>query len=293
MHLGGNVPNRPIQHQIASQAVAAVRKIWADIGAAVDEIGEDYGEDLLVQPCLNGRMDRSRVWVQVKGTADSSNRSDLVRVKRGLISRWISSGDLVVVVQWNVTRQSGWYMIPKHAFTEVELAEIAPKERILLTFPTEQRFTIEAAQYLTWEARIAHALLNISSTRGMHASQHIGEGGKAKLGKILVNLTLSLMADIGMADPMPDGSWKLSQIFLNSLIEVVGNASNFDSVDQSDRVLQSIIEAATVRAVLKFWGDNIPSKIGIHGIILDELCELTRAIIFRMMSKAGALRLDG
>jgi len=67
------MPQRPSRHRIASQAVAAVRKIWADAGAAVDEIGEDYGEDLLIRPCLGEHMDKSRLWVQVKGTVADFN----------------------------------------------------------------------------------------------------------------------------------------------------------------------------------------------------------------------------
>jgi hypothetical protein len=43
------MPRRTLQHGIADKAVSAVSAIWTDIGAAVDEIQHDYGEDLLVQ----------------------------------------------------------------------------------------------------------------------------------------------------------------------------------------------------------------------------------------------------
>jgi hypothetical protein len=61
------MPYRPIQHQISSKAVAKVCDIWSNTGAAVEEIQRDYGEDLLVQTCLNEKLDASRIWVQVKG----------------------------------------------------------------------------------------------------------------------------------------------------------------------------------------------------------------------------------
>lgn len=61
------MPYRPIRHQISAKAVVKVCDVWTDIGTAVEEIQRDYGEDLLVQTCLNGKMDSSRIWVQVKG----------------------------------------------------------------------------------------------------------------------------------------------------------------------------------------------------------------------------------
>lgn len=97
------MPNRPTQHQIADQAVSAVRRVWADVGAAVEEVRRDYGEDLLVQPQFDGRMDACRLWVQVKGTAgpsdrDSSGGNLRIRFRNDLLLRWARTADEVVII---------------------------------------------------------------------------------------------------------------------------------------------------------------------------------------------------
>ena len=103
------MPKRPSQHEIASRAVAAVRKLWADAGAAVDEIHEDYGEDLLVQPSLNGEMDAVRIWVQVKGTTTFKSRKSnpKVRLTVGHVKRWLTTDNYVIVILWDVSNGRG------------------------------------------------------------------------------------------------------------------------------------------------------------------------------------------
>ena len=161
------MPQRPEQHRTASRAVAAVRKIWADEGAAVDEIGEDYGEDLLVQPCLNGRMDKSRLWIQVKGTAAAMRlekakapfMSGFVEVDRDLAMRWLGSADLVVVVRWSVVHQVGWYVIPKLTLGALDFWDEndEPKARVRLRLRLDNPFDAAAARKLAWIARLDNA----------------------------------------------------------------------------------------------------------------------------------------
>jgi hypothetical protein len=66
-------------------------------------------------------MDKSRLWIQVKGTAAAMRLEKakapfmpgFVEVDRDLAMRWLGSADLVVVVRWSVVHQVGWYVIPK------------------------------------------------------------------------------------------------------------------------------------------------------------------------------------
>ncbi|MEU0667805.1 DUF4365 domain-containing protein [Streptomyces lavendulocolor] len=156
----GLVTRRPKQHQIASLAVASVRRAWNKHGHAVDEIKEDYGEDLLIQTCLDGRMDACKIWVQVKGTATDclSTRKSLpkVRVKGQQILRWARSADIVVAVLWDVKNDCGWYVMPQGYFDHVELKERAQDE-LPLIFSRALPFDDAAVERLAWLARIEHA----------------------------------------------------------------------------------------------------------------------------------------
>ncbi|VVJ15414.1 Uncharacterised protein [Amycolatopsis camponoti] len=104
------MPKRPLQHVIGSKAAAAVSRIWLDIDAAVDEVKNDYGEDLLVQTSLRGEVDPSRVWVQVKGRSQidpTSFNKKSVRVPIDRAIRWAYSAETVALVLWDVSADRG------------------------------------------------------------------------------------------------------------------------------------------------------------------------------------------
>ncbi|MGI5259140.1 DUF4365 domain-containing protein [Streptomyces angustmyceticus] len=198
---------RPNQHQIASLAVSSVRREWNKHGHAVDEIKEDYGEDLLVQTCLDGRMDACRIWVQVKGTTrDCLNpRRSLpkIRVKAQQILRWARSADLVVAVLWDVTNDCGWYVMPQGYFDHVELQERAQDE-ISLIFSRELRFDESAVDKLVWLARIEHANRSLQyALANLDEAKHMKDeaGANFQYG-VLATLIydFSIMAGIGKAE---------------------------------------------------------------------------------------------
>ncbi|MFF4041612.1 DUF4365 domain-containing protein [Streptomyces sp. NPDC001816] len=152
------MPKRPIQHRIASLAVAGVRREWNRQGHAVDEIHEDYGEDLMVQICFEGRLDPARIWVQVKGTEKdcSAKRLPQISVKAKQVLRWARTADLVVVVLWDVSKDRGWFTLPQDQFDHVELSDRA-NGSVRLTFSPELPFDQAAVERLAWAARIEHA----------------------------------------------------------------------------------------------------------------------------------------
>jgi hypothetical protein len=165
------MPKRPIQHEIADRAVAAVRKVWAETGAAVEEIRRDYGEDLLVQTSLNGRMDASRIWVQVKGTCDGamlleSGRKRTVSVTSELARRWAQTADAVVVVLWDVDRHLGWFGQPPSGLDVAPPVNDGSSGLIGIEICSDDRFTREGAEVLAWRARLHHATRLVREFRG-------------------------------------------------------------------------------------------------------------------------------
>jgi hypothetical protein len=154
------MPYRPPQHQIAAKAVASVSGVWTSIGAAVEEVRQDYGEDLLVQPSLNGRMDAARIWVQVKGTQDAhgmykTGGKSSIRVRADVALRWARTADILVLVLWDVGRNIGWYSIPGLTELHAELAE-KDREEISLQVYSKDRFNTDSAKVIALEARLEH-----------------------------------------------------------------------------------------------------------------------------------------
>jgi hypothetical protein len=147
---------RPEQHTNADIAVNAVRQIFNDVGYAVDEVVHDYGEDLVVQTSLDGEMDPSRIWVQVKGTRRLTNFKRgvdyAVRVSLPHARKWLCIPDLVVVVLWDITAGRGFWATPRSLEFTRELARLKPDLRIPLS--RHRVFDRDAAIRLAWMARI-------------------------------------------------------------------------------------------------------------------------------------------
>ncbi|MCT2282413.1 DUF4365 domain-containing protein [Micromonospora chalcea] len=152
--------HRPLQHVIASKAVAAVSSVWIELGAAVEEVKNDYGEDLLVQTSLRGTVDASRIWVQVKGrqkvAKPRAGKDRTVAVAPNTALRWVNNADAMVIVLWDVARGEGWYAYPRHQINSYELFT-SGNPRVRIRFASENVFNLDTANKITWESRIGHA----------------------------------------------------------------------------------------------------------------------------------------
>lgn len=159
------MPKRTRAHVIADRAVAAVQRVVADAGFAVETVHNDYGEDLLVQTSHAGEMDASRLWLQVKGTERLANYrrgADMYSyaVPIGHAIKWVRSGDLVVLILWDVENGRGYFADIVRQFDEWDALETASKT-VKVSIPVEQCFDAQAVQGLAWRSRIRryHALL--------------------------------------------------------------------------------------------------------------------------------------
>src|SRR4051794_2272987 len=110
------MPHFSPAHDVSERAVTAVQRTVAAAGFVSERVQNDYGEDLLVQTHIEGEIDPSRIWIQVKGT------EKIARYRRkygyaypfplGHLKKWSRSADPVVVVLWDVTSDVGWYAYP-------------------------------------------------------------------------------------------------------------------------------------------------------------------------------------
>lgn len=244
------MPHRPVQHQISDRAVSKVREVWTSTGAAVEEIRQDYGEDLLVQTCLDGKMDSTRIWVQVKGVAKApkmrANGKTQVRVRADLALRWSRTADILVLVLWDIANDVGWYAIPTRTELHGELAGLG-HAMIALPIDSADRFNSESAQVIAWEARMEHLAGFVRNFRGMQEEDYDDNDPDKGLWatvaiteaivEMMVNLNmvdLTLHRDLRAATINPD--------FKNSVLdnaEEMGSATPDEAEDYVDYLLLS------------------------------------------------------
>jgi len=199
------MPYRPLQHQIASQAVAKVTGVWTRIGAAVEEVRRDYGEDLLVQTCLNGKMDASRIWVQVKGAKDLAfmtelNRITPIYIRADLALRWARTADLLVMVLWDVDNNCGWYVVPSLTDLHSDLVR-KDRDKIAIEVHSENQFNEKSAQTIAWEARLEHLSRFVRSFRKLQQEVEDTEpGDSAWANEAVGEAVIDIMLDLGILD---------------------------------------------------------------------------------------------
>jgi hypothetical protein len=151
------LPQRPQSHVIGSRAAAAVAKVIADAGFAVETVVNDYGEDLLVQTAHAGQMDASRLWFQVKGTTNISRfrrKDGTLRYSFSFeqVGRWLRSADPVVVVLWDVAQSVGYRAMPMAQINAWE-RDVHNKRNAVLVFEPVPQFDTEEVRACAWVSR--------------------------------------------------------------------------------------------------------------------------------------------
>jgi Domain of unknown function (DUF4365) len=201
------MPYRPEQHQIAGKAVAKVSEIWANIGAAIEEVRQDYGEDLLVQTCLNGKMDAARIWVQVKGTQSASGMKNpggrtQIRVRADLALRWARTADLLVLILWDIQDDVGWYSIPALTDLHSELAEKSG-EMIPLEINSENQFNARTVGDIAWHARLEHLARFVRNFRRLQEEIRDSEPGEGLWAdEAVLEAVMDMMVNLDMLEPV-------------------------------------------------------------------------------------------
>lgn len=195
---------RPDQHVIGEQAAAAVRLIWNEQGASVDEICKDYGEDLLVKTCIRGRVDPRPIWVQVKGTKrnciNESQKLPSVKITLRQLIRWSRFDDMVIVVLWDVANKTGWYAIPDDMELNPTELQQNGKKNIYLDFSRDHQFNAETADELAWTARLHAAGKLLDSRRHELSPDEASIKPEKQLQDELILQIFDIMHDLGFVD---------------------------------------------------------------------------------------------
>jgi hypothetical protein len=284
------MPQRPVQHQISDRAVAKVREVWASIGAAVEEIRQDYGEDLLIQTCLDGKMDAARIWVQVKGVAKApqmkAHGKTQVRVRADLALRWSRTADILVLVLWDIDNDIGWYAIPTRTELHAELAGLS-RSMITLSIDSTDLFNSESAQVIAWEARMEHLAGFVRNFRSMQEEDRDdndpdkGLWATAAVTEAVVEMMVNLkMVDLALKCGLR--AVTINPDFKNFVLdnaEEMGSAAPDEAEDYVDyllfgSLLKQIGKEAACGASIAVLAEMAPIVYGI--LNLDELVTFIR-----------------
>ena len=283
-----SVTNRTEQHQTASLAKSEVQTIFNTTGAAVDSVQEDYGEDLLVQPCLNGEMDHSRLWIQVKGTSEEPRHdpndqlvASSVWVTRGHLARWVGTADLVVLVRWHVPKRVGWFCIIQEEFSEDDLFGKSLSENVRIDFSSDCRFDTESACAIAWSARQHSAAQRISRLRAQQALQiAYGDGADSKYEIAIADVTMRLMTQLGILQGGHE-HYAISAGVKVAITEAFGitvESTSAGNVTLNDIDWKKIFTLA----LLIFMNKRFPTSDrlrGLSGQLLGEMCQVMDVFI--------------
>jgi hypothetical protein len=272
------MPYRPVQHQISAIAVAKVREIWANTGAAVEEVRQDYGEDLLVQTCLNGRMDDSRLWVQVKGTQhasgmDQPDRTCRICVRADVALRWVRSADLLVLIYWDVSKNTGWYAIPWYTAAHSELSARGDRETSLI-ISSNDVFDANAAQRISWKGRLEHLNRFVRSFRALEKELREGDPeGAAWADEAIYTAVMDRLIDLNVIEPFKGDRQMLqaSQRFRDCAKEAI--QSSYEEGDSKESLLVKTITLAVLSAAQDVSG------CGLSGSLLKEMAPVVEVIL--------------
>ncbi|MEU6504316.1 DUF4365 domain-containing protein [Streptomyces californicus] len=259
--------NRPRSHEIAALAVSAVSQEWIKSGAAVEEVRNDYGEDLLVQTSWQGEMDDCRIWVQVKGreTVKRNRKGELpaLRVPGGHASRWVNTADTVVIAVWDVSQEMGWYALPQEQVDPFSLM-VSLTDSVGIYFHPDQEFDATAARRLTWMARIRHVTRQLEQARmrqGNFKEMDRPEAAQASH-RVAIAASYGFLMKIGLfvddAIPPPAFDMGVRNAYVN-----IEDADYFSTPETR-------FDGALHLALLAHM-DAIDPKLGVPQVLLSEL----------------------
>ncbi|MBR8641741.1 DUF4365 domain-containing protein [Streptomyces tuirus] len=267
---------------MAAMAVNAVEQIWISLGHATDKVMEDYGEDLLIQTCLDDRMDPSRLWIQVKGTEDdcSDPQKSLptIRVKAEQILRWARSADLVVVVLWDTKNNIGFYAVPAGHFDHVNLSESRNGE-IPIRFTRDRPFNERTAAHLTWSARIRHAnrSLQCALSNLRDAERADSQQDMVFFESIIKTLLIDFSIDVKISNPDETLSDQFAEL-------VQAGVRQSESTTLEHAAMKATIDAVLKSAHRNCEGNGLPPTLAQH--LANPLCEAIFGKALRELSES-------
>jgi hypothetical protein len=244
------MPQRDNAHVVGDRAAQRIALVWTDVGAAVEHVFKDYGDDLCVQPSLRGKMDDCRIWVQSKGSTDvfaSHWRPTLgvfrVGIENDLLARWARFADEVVVVLWDVNRNEGWFALPNDQTDELDLL-MSPAGQSQISLSRGDIFNEDAARMLMNRAhsRSAGRRFEVVEWKIMNAAEFDDAEDLARLRRVRHSVVMNWILDSEIMERHDNaGNVRFSERFLNLFGSKLGT-SRIETADLFQPVFDAIVE---------------------------------------------------
>ncbi len=268
------MPKRPTQHVIADRAASAVSTVIADAGFAVETVQSDYGEDLLVQTSLNGEMDASRIWVQVKGTAQiakycsaDGNWTYSVSVEHS--RRWRRTADIVLIVLWDVKHGHGRYAISRNLDDGAKSA--------VARFDPSQRFDTTAMVRIGWLARIGRYCDLLMTAKASGEFERELEGRPpTKARERMVGLACDLLCDLGALSKGADDRIRCDPDFRLTVIRRYEELAAGEQAGGREEV-ESTLDSAMTHAVMRRC-ESVTGETRMPLVIVDPTVTALRVV---------------
>jgi hypothetical protein len=147
----------PLAHQQGNRSAAAVQNLFSDAGHAVSPVGQDYGEDLIVQTQLDSEADDFQIYVQVKTVSDKDSVAGRPKVQVDLdhLRRWSNMVNPVLVCAYDRRRKVTYVVWPQHLMSRYELIASRRKTKTIRV-GSDQIVDEHTVDRLVWRARIKY-----------------------------------------------------------------------------------------------------------------------------------------
>lgn len=99
------MPKKTASQSIGEIGVASITNLCTRAGWSVDQVYSDFGEDLVCQTFLNGKVDPFRILIQVKASTALRGTT----ISRDHLIKWMCSPDLIILMFWAEEIGSGYY----------------------------------------------------------------------------------------------------------------------------------------------------------------------------------------
>ncbi|MBW0114174.1 hypothetical protein [Pseudonocardia abyssalis] len=289
-------PRKDANRQIGHLAEVSVMKVCALADYISSINNEDFGEDLLVQTCIEQEMDDSKIWIQVKGFKGTSLRDSAspkaVAISNGHLARWVKSADLAVIVRWDVTNDCGWYLIPDGS----DYSKRIPVDKSgtqTIKFDKRQAFDIPAVKILAWKTRFRHAMRNIATISHLKSLGELDGKETLDLQHELYDRLAQIAFDIGTLLPNGKDGWMISADFQEIVFEYtrsrredpspspLGNLLLADmNEDFSDaEMIHTVILESVYHALVRFQAAYIPAEAAMPAELFAEIVNFLALII--------------
>ncbi|WP_146178708.1 hypothetical protein [Nonomuraea fuscirosea] len=232
---------------------------------------------------LAGRMDKSRIWVQVKGTTADFRFDQVklpsalgsIKVDHDLALRWLGSADLVVVVRWSVIHQTGWYLIPKLSLRAQDFwdEDDNPIASIRLRFQQDHPFDGSAAHKLAWIARLDNAANGIERAP-------LGSYGRRDLDPATRDSVWKLMGDLELIKISSSGGGALSPELWNSvMLNLLDSGPEFGNDDNANiEYAKKWIDRSFESIVRRFVCEQLPHGVSLPEVLFKDMYGMLRVI---------------